>query len=631
MLIIPSVPEHEWIETEDQATALLRECLKREYVAVDTETTGTNKVSSRVVDWSLAYPGRRVCLPAKLLPLFNPFFVDPATTKVMHNAKFDMHMLANNGISVEGTVHDTHVMSVLDNTERKPHTLKYLCGEGLFDKGDPRHLHYDTPFGGRIKNYNDLQNSIGADKAREYASLDAIATLFVYEELKSRLEEAPAWEGSTMWDFFQKEEVPFTRVLFNCERRGITVDVGYLQEKQVEAETALDSLAETFCTAAGEPMTLNSTPQLRRFFFELRKKTPLSYTSGGASGNKQPSLDAHTLKKWAEHGDPYAITLLEYRTLMKLNGTYLKGLLKLADHRCRVHSTLNQGGTETGRISSSEPNLQNIPRPSGDIFNIRGAFVAAPGMVLIDADYDQLEMKLMADMASEEAMIEAINNGRDIHTSTAALMFGVDYDNILAAKKAKDKGKNISAADRQLLTYRQQAKTIGFGLNYGEGPTKLADQLGITFQEAQGLIDLYFQPYPNIKRFIDDIHEYVLENGFVRTMSGRARHLRDGIESSEDAMVAQALRRAVNAVIQGSAADVVRKAMVMCDNDQRLQDLGCRQLLQIHDELIFECPEENAKQAMDVIQELMESPYKDILRVELTAGPHAGLTWTEAK
>ena len=201
----------------------------------------------------------------------------------------------------------------------------------------------------------------------------------------------------------------------------------------------------------------------------------------------------------------------------------------------------------------------------------------------------------------------------------------------MGAKRAKDSGQRLSDADKELCRLRQAAKTVGFGLNYGQGPAKLGVQLGISVEEAKELIETYFEPYPNVRAFIEDVHAYVEETGFVRTISGRARHLRDGIESPDDGMRAQAFRRAVNAVIQGSAADVVRKAMVLCENDERLQELECEMLLQIHDELVFECPEGNAREAMPIIQELMVKPYADVLSVKLTAEPHCGYTWVEAK
>jgi DNA polymerase-1 len=636
MLVIPEIPKHEWVDSKEEAVQLLQQCMEHDYIALDTESTGVDTTRDRVIDWSLAYPGRRVALSGRLLPVFKPLF-ESSIIKVFHNAKFDMHILANSGIQVSDPVHDTMVMSRLENTERAGaggHGLKHLSGDGLFAKDDPRHISYESPFGGkgkkRISNYKDLLEK-DADAAREYASLDAISLVFVYEELKDRLESVEAWKGQSMWEFYCQEQIPFTRVLYNCERRGVLIDAGYLEDKKKEAEEAIEDLASTFCRAAGKVVNLQSPKQLRDVFFGKWQKKPLSYTDGGASGVKQPSLGESTLKHWADQGDPHAQVLLEHRKLSKLNGTYLKGLLGLIDSELRVHTTLNQEGTETGRLSSKEPNLQNIPRPKTDIYKIRASFVPPPGKLLIVADYDQLEMKLLADFSEEASMIDAINDGKDMHCNTAALMYNVPYDAVAEAKRRDDSRENLTGTDRQLLTYRQNAKTIGFGLVYGEGPNKLAGQLNVTFKEAEDLIETFFKPFPGVKAFIDDVHEYVENHGLVRTLSGRPRHLRNGISSGDFAMKARALRQAVNAVIQGSAADIVRKAMILCEFDPLLRELGCDQLLQVHDELMFECWEQNVPRAMARIQTLMESPYSDVLKVNLTAEPHCGFSWVQAK
>jgi DNA polymerase-1 len=293
------------------------------------------------------------------------------------------------------------------------------------------------------------------------------------------------------------------------------------------------------------------------------------------------------------------------------------------------HSYVAQGFVNHN--SSKEPNLQNIPRPKTDVYKIREAFIPPPGKLLIVADYDQLEMKLMADFAEEQSMIDAINTGKDMHCTTAALMYDVPYEAVAEAKRKDDAREKLTAVDVQLLSYRQNSKTIGFGLIYGEGPNKLAGQLGITFKEAEELIEKFFTPFPGVKTFIDDVHQYVKDHGLVRTLSGRPRHLRSGINSEDWGMVARALRQAVNAIIQGSAADIVRDAMILCEYDPLLRELECLQLLQVHDELMFECWEENVQLAMPRIKELMIQPYSDVLRVKLSAEPHCGFSWVQAK
>jgi DNA polymerase-1 len=265
------------------------------------------------------------------------------------------------------------------------------------------------------------------------------------------------------------------------------------------------------------------------------------------------------------------------------------------------------------------------------VYKIRGAFVAPPGKLLIDADYDQLEMKLMADLSEEQAMIDAINSGKDMHCNTAALMYNVPYEAVAEAKRKDDAKEPLSSTDRQLLDFRSKAKALGFGLLYGEGSNKLAGQLGISRKEAEELIARFFTPFPAVKEFIDDLHDFVTANGYVPTLAGRPRHLRDGLEKAGAMAYFQVLRKAQNAAVQGSAADVVRQAMLFCESDEELRSLGCEMLMQVHDELIFECPEKNTPRAMRRIQYLMESPYKGHLRVKLTASPGCGFTWIEAK
>ena len=632
MLSIPTeVPAHEWVDTQDRAVEILQEAMKRPYVAVDTEGTGLDKIRDHLNVWSLAYPGHRFCLSSRVLHAFKPLFENPDIIMAMQNGKHDMHMFANAGITVEAKVHDTLVMSKMDNTERSGHGLKYLASDGLFGKEDPRYIAYEEPFGGKIKNYRDLEKSIGPEGAQQYSSLDAISTLYVYEELKKRLKIAEAWKGQNLWDYFVEKEVPFTRTLFNCERRGIYVDIGYLSEKAAIAEKKLEGIEESFCRAAGRPINLNSPKQLREFFYDDMGKEPISYTSGGASGNKQPSLDEKTLKTWAKHGDPHAITLMEHRKLGKLYGTYLKGLLKGAGDTCKVHTTLKQYGARTGRLASEDPNMQQIPRPSGDVYGIRHAFVAPPGRMLIDSDYDQLEMKLLADFSEEEVMINAINSGKDLHSATAALMYGKDYDAIIEAIRKKDAKEPLSDVDKELCRLRQASKATGFGLNYGQGDKKLAEQLGISVREAKELKALYFKPYPKVSSFIEETHAYITEYGLARSMVGRPRHLTNGVGADDEWAYFEALRQGLNHCIQGSAADVVREAMVLCDNDRRLQELDCWLVLQIHDELVFDCNEETVLEAEPIIQELMVTPFKEDLTVKLTAAPHHGRTWAEAK
>lgn len=633
MLVVSDIPEHEWIDKEDDVKTLLGECLSAPVVAVDTETSGLDIVRDKAMLWSIAIEGRRISMPAKYLPIFKPFF-ESDVPKTAHNAKFDMHMIANAcDIRMKGPIFDTQVMAMMENTERAGYDLKFLASDGLFARTDPRYVKYDSIFGGKVKTTKEAIEILGLPTVANYASMDAHAQLIVFRELKHRLQQVKTFtEGQSLWDLYCLEEVDFTQVLYDCERRGILLDIGYLREKVDIAEKKLEELAYEFNGRARMPINMNSPQQLSKFFYDVKGRPVKKYTGGGKTGNIRPSVDAQVLKQWSKDGDIYAQIVLEHRKHKKLLGTYLKGLVSLSDKNNRIHTTLNQGGTETGRLSSRDPNLQNIPRPDEDIYRIREAFIATPGYVLIGADYDQLEMRIMAELSEEPEMIEMINKGWDIHSANASLMYNVPYEDILDAGKAKKilkKGQKLGSREATLLQYRQDAKNIGFGLNYGQGPMALAATLGCTKEEAIDKINRYFSPFPRVREFIDDTHDLLHSRGCVRTFSGRRRLLSAGMNPSDTARFSHAERQSVNTEIQGTAADIVRLAMLHCWRDGRLRELECHMLLQVHDELLFECPEKNAELAKPLIKENMEKPYKEDFRVNITASPEIGTKWTE--
>jgi DNA polymerase-1 len=323
------------------------------------------------------------------------------------------------------------------------------------------------------------------------------------------------------------------------------------------------------------------------------------------------------------------------------------GLRKWVDNELRIHATLTQHVTVSGRLSSVEPNLQNIPRPSEDVFSLRSAFMPKQDHVLLVIDYEQLEMRLLAHMADDKNMIDVINRGWDIHAGTASLMFGHKYDDIQAALKRKKlaakEGSNVvlSKLEKQMCFDRQAGKNIGFGINYGEGPRALAAKLGVSVDEAKRLKAKYFEPYPSIKQFIDDVHSAMAHEGLVETIMGRPRRFPEMLElghipywqlrGSEKAAKARAERQGVNSVIQGSAADVAKLAMLKCEFDERLANLGVEQLLQVHDELIFEVPEETLHEATPIIVDNMEHPFDFDLSIPLDVDSGHGYSWASAK
>jgi DNA polymerase I - 3''-5'' exonuclease and polymerase domains len=428
------------------------------------------------------------------------------------------------------------------------------------------------------------------------------------------------------------------------------VDIGYLDELSPKIEKDITKLHKQLNKIAGQEINPNSPLQLRHLLFDTLKLKPIKMTSGGSSGNRQPSTDAMCLTIWAEDGVKAAELLLQHRALAKMKGTYVDGLRKWVDDELRIHPTLTQHVAVTGRLSSVEPNLQNIPVPGRDKFGIRAAFMPKEGCVLVVADYEQLEMRILAHYSQDDNMIDVIRKGWDIHSGTAALMFNYDYEEIIAAVKkkklaAQDDSIVLTKLEKDMCFARSASKSVGFGLNYGEGPKKLARTLGVSVARAKELMAQYFEPYPKVQEFIEGVHAFILDHAMVETILGRPRRFHEMLDigklldsctrwnlpGSAKKNLARTERQSLNSIIQGSASDVAKMAMLICEFDSRLIRLKAEMLLQVHDELIFEVPEENAEEAMVIIKENMEHPFKDDLLVPLTVDCGIGYSWASAK
>lgn len=511
----------------------------------------------------------------------------------------------------------------------------------------------------------------------DYASLDAWGSFTLVDAMSESLDDVfiDEEEGVTLLDYYDEKQCPYTRVLWNMERRGFAFNVEGAEAYRIPMAKDIGRLERSVVAMAKTDVNMSSPTQLRELFYRQDNNgdwvdpfglRPKYWTKGGASGVKLPSTNVEAISEWAEKGDQVAEALQEHRKLSKLHGTYLVGVPKWVDHRNRIHTDLKQQGTVTARLSSGDPNLQNIPSRGEWGYRLRQLFV--PGfwgdcspewcmeelrdvdvpdlppdtpMTLIVADYEQLEMRIMAHFAQDQTMIDAIQSGKDLHSMTAALAGGHDYDMIVAAKKAKDP----SPDQRKLVDIRAGFKAVGFGLIYGIGPVKLGRQLGlpITTQKSRGngriyekceqaseLIKQYFGIYPDVKDFIDGTKEDCKENLFVQTISGRFRRLPD-ILSGDGGVRSQAERQSVNSIIQGSAADITTEAMLNCEYDAELRSLGVRMLLQIHDELVFEVPNipELVSAAMARIKVLMEDPIP--MRVPIQISMDTAISWGDAK
>ncbi len=669
-----SMPKAEWVTPADsrRVQSLVNEIAATRHVAIDTETTGKDDViRDQALYWSLSWGENRVCLPVSTLPFFRDAFRDQDKNWIFVNAKFDMHMLANIGVEFAGHIIDTSVMHALLYEER-PHGLEYMSKELLgwtwkeggfkaqvsmqkIKNGEGKSVWETAGVALRRLEENNLKALV------DYASNDAYGTFKIYQVLRKELENTPTWSGwpavwDTMWDVFRVSEMPFTTVLWNCEREGIKVNRGYLEQLSGPMQKDMERLgreasglaahtAPGLFGAGGKIFNPGNDHHVRAYYYKeggLGFK-PRKLTKGGQTGVREACVDKDVLEYLDDKGDPMAAIVRPYRKLDDFHSAYIaeKGLPSKLDHRNRAHTRFNQDIARTGRLSSSNPNLQNVKKTSIDPYKVRGAFIVDPGNTMIVADYDQLEMRLLACASLEPKMVNMIRQGRDIHMGNAEIVFGkkygVTYDDIVAAKKRDKKVKSgelpesaLTQTDELCLLLRDRIKSIGFGLNYGMKENKLARQLGMPVEEAKQLIAEYLGTYPGVSAFYDSAIERTYQTGYSFTLNGKRRFLPE-IRSNNQMDAWQAERQAVNNEIQGTAANAAQWAMINIFRENLKKSHGCRMLLQVHDELVFECPEETADEATAIIREIMEHPFIDNLAVPLTVSIGKGPNWASAK
>lgn len=595
------VPPVTWVDSPEDFAKFADHVRATGECALDTETTGLNRAEDHVLFWS-ACPDEdtRYCFSREMLPLWDAELSQDQDIKwYFTNQTFDFSMLANSGVRVPlGDSYCTLAMDWLyDENRQGRHGLKETAWDHL---GLNMREFKETFKRGKGESIQErLLRAMDEEfeSAISYASLDAWATFRVFKFLQAELKKQFSGDGMCLWDYFDEVEMPFTRVLYNCCRRGVMVDLGYLDELSPKIEADILKIQKELNKIAGREINPNSVLQLRYLFFEKLGLKPIKMTSGGASGNRQPSTDASCLTQWAEEDVEAAQLLLQHRELAKMKGTYVDGLRKWVDKNMRIHPTLTQHVTVTGRLSSVDPNLQNLPRPGGDKFGIRSAFMPKDGYIFIVVDYAQLEMRLMAHTAQDENMIDVIRRGWDIHTGTASLMFDYDYEDIIAAIKkkklaAKDPNVELTPEEKEMCFSRQASKSVGFGLNYGEGPKKLAKTLGVSLERAKELIELYFKPYPSVREFIDSVHGYIQVHAMVETILGRPRRFHEMVDigkmlrkkrrwslpGAAKGNLARAERQSVNSVIQGckrvSSRVATSQGMVTLEHLKDSQESG---------------------------------------------------------
>jgi DNA polymerase-1 len=639
------------VHTSDQMQQLIN-ALSDNYhhreIAVDTETTGLDTTpvwrpdlntyqASMPLYFSLAWGNERATLHASLLPYFQNLFKDPYKLWIMANAKYDAHILANVGCVIGGSMVDTCVMHAL-LYEDKPHGLKFMCKHlAGWSWGD-----FQEQFGKIGKNQSAEELIRRAEREDfnrlvEYASNDALGTKMVFDLLKAELQRAGTHslfrDGpfgiETLWDLFHKVEIPYTKTLWRMERHGIKVNKQRLEAARPQAVEHIQRIESRLVQLRGKRININSPMQLREWFDQQGLKA-LKYTKGGKGGNRTPSTDAAFLKHYADMGNESCSLILEHRSYSKLLGTYIDGLHQLLDQDDRIHTRFNQDVARTGRLSSSDPNLQNIPRPENDHWDLRGSFIPREGYTMLCFDYSQLEMRLLAAASLEQSMIDMIHSGRDIHMGNAELVFGLDYADILEAKRKKEAGEPMTSHDKECMAARAAVKAIGFGILYGMGPEKLAASLGLTRSEAEAKIQQFLNAYPAVKAFTDEAIAETLQSGYAFTVLGRRRNIPE-IGSRNRTDRSRGERLAVNTQIQGSAADVVKMAQILYDKLNFENMYGCRMILQVHDELVFECPNENVDFMCREIKDVMHFPFPEPLKVFLDVDGGPGQSWGEAK
>ncbi len=584
-----------WVEKLNQAKLF----------ALDTETDNLDYMAANLVGISFALEnGEAAYLPLQLdylsapktlekttaLTLLKPILENPAIQKVGQNFKYDLTIFARNGIDVQGVAFDTMLESyVLNSTGR--HNMDDLA---------KRYLGHQTisfeEIAGKGKNQLTF-NQIPLEQAAEYAAEDADVTMKLQQVLWEKLSKEP-----TLEKLFKEMELPLLGVLSRMERRGVLIDSDALFLQSNEIANRLSELEEQAYVLAGQPFNLASTKQLQEILFDKLGLPVIQKTPKGA-----PSTNEEVLEELAfSHELPKV--LVEHRGLSKLKSTYTDKLPQMVNPQTgRVHTSYHQAVTATGRLSSSDPNLQNIPIRNEEGRRIRQAFIAREGFTIVAADYSQIELRIMAHLSQDQGLINAFTQGKDIHRSTAAEIFGVALDEVTSEQ-------------------RRNAKAINFGLIYGMSAFGLSRQLGIGRADAQSYMDLYFKRYPGVQTFMHDIREKAKAQSYVETLFGRRLYLPD-INSSNGMRRKAAERVAINAPMQGTAADIIKRAMIQLD--QKLQnDPDIAMIMQVHDELVFEVRSEKVAFYSELIKTQMESAADLVVPLIVEVGQ--GANWDEA-
>lgn len=592
---------YQYIDLPKAQKTLAWNLMSQPAVAFDTETTSLDEMEAELVGISFSYrKGLAYYIPLSAdleeakatIEIFRPFFEKQNVIKIAHNLKFDYKVLKRYGVDMQGAMFDTMIAHYLLNPDGR-HVMDYLSEVYLNYKP----VAIETLIGKKGKNQITLRD-LPVEEQTNYAAEDADITFQLYTVF------APQLQKENLEDLFYKVEMPLMQVLAKMELEGVALDKEWLEQESTDLETDLRDLERKIFEMADVEFNVNSPRQLGEILFEKLQLDPKAKKT--KTGQYATSEDI--LQKLSAKHDIIKY-ILEYRTYQKLKSTYVDALpLQIDKNDNRVHTSFSQTTAATGRLASVNPNLQNIPIRTVRGQQIRGAFVAAPGYKIISADYSQIELRLIAEISNEENMIEAFQNGEDIHASTAARLFDIPLEEVSKVQ-------------------RGQAKTVNFGILYGQGAFGLAEQTGLSRAEAKQMIEAYFDTYPRLKKYMAEQVEKAREIGYVETILKRKRHLKD-INSGNFVVKAHAERNAVNAPIQGSAADVIKLAMINIDKKLTELNLKTKMLLQVHDELLFEAPDDEIEVATSLIKSEMESAIETKVPMVVEVG--VGENWLEA-
>ncbi len=602
-----SYQDYELVIETQKARQILEEARKNSLLVIDIESNSKDPMRGKIVGVALCFSPPKAYyfpfghegleassqLPPEIWEAFSSLLEKETPKKIGHNIKYDLIILKRHGVEMAGLEGDTMLASYLLDPTRRTHGLDELAEEIL---------------GHSMISYKEVTKElqkgesfarVPLEKAKEYACEDAHVTYLLYQYFWPKLKE------ETLWSVFEKIEKPLIWVLARMEMAGIRIDVPYLKRLSEELAKKLRELEEQIFSLAEERFNLNSSRQLAFILFEKLKLPKVKRTPKKTAF----STDNEVLEELSVYHELPRLVLI-YRTLAKLKSTYVDALPKMINPETkRIHTSFNQTVTATGRLSSSDPNLQNIPVRGEEGTKIRKAFIPEKGFLFLSADYSQIDLRVLAHYSEDQTLIEAFKRGEDIHRRTAAEIFGVP-------------------PERVTPEMRRMAKTINFGIVYGMSPYGLAKELKIGRREAKAFIERYFERYPGVKRYMERIVEEARKKGFVQTLLGRKRPLPD-IKSPNRTAREFAERTAINTPIQGTAADIIKLAMIQIDRVLQERNFKTRMLLQVHDELLFEVPPEELEEIKEIVRQQMEGVVT--LKVPLKVNLAVGKNWAEAK